>query len=273
MRPRLRRCFRRLGIGLALLALAAAAPIGWVETACHSPRAGDAGGVATALPIDDPGYRRPRARSYLSYPEWYIVHAYEDFAAVVRQTSESGFDYLSSIGGFWSSLCGASRVVSRAGEDDLETKVMLYIIGLSFTAEMAVKGLYERTVGQLTVWLRPGPTDEDRFALRLADDYARFLQQTPWYEYPFGAELARFWRETPLLGPGLVRKAVPVLGKGQVVAIRDQAPKRGQGLVPDRGPWTAPHRLGLEPAFAQGRLHPAVHARAPHRELARNLLP
>jgi hypothetical protein len=83
---------------------------------------------------------------------------------------------------------------------------MLYIIGLSFTAEMAVKGIYERTVGQLTVWLRPGPTDEDRFALRLADDYARFLQQTPWYEYPFGTEFARFWRETPLSGPGLVRK-------------------------------------------------------------------
>lgn len=59
----------------------------------------------------------------------------------------------------------------------------------------------------MTAWLRrPERTAEDRFALRLWQDYARFLQQTPWYEYPFGHELVRFWRETPLSGPSIVRK-------------------------------------------------------------------
>ena len=76
-----------------------------------------------------------------------------------------------------------------------------YIIGISFTAEMAIQGGYERTIGALTAWLRgPQRTPEDAFALRMLDDYAAFLQQTPWYEYPFGAELGRLWREVPRSG-------------------------------------------------------------------------
>jgi hypothetical protein len=41
--------------------------------------------------------------------------------------------------------------------------------------------------------------------LKVADDYAAFLRQTPWYEFPFGATLARFWRETPMTGTSYVR--------------------------------------------------------------------
>jgi hypothetical protein len=71
-------------------------------------------------------------------------------------------------------------------------------IGLSFTAEMLIQGAYERTVGALTArWRGPEPTDEDRFNARLLADYAAFLRQTPWYRYPFDAELARLWHEVP----------------------------------------------------------------------------
>lgn len=202
---RLRKGFRIAGIGLLAAAAAAALPILWVETSCSGPAAPSA---AEAPAVPDAGYRRLEARSYLSYPEWYIVHAYEDFAGVLRQADEARFGYLASIRGFWSSLCGANRIAARSGGGDLQMKTMLYTIGLSFTAEMAVKGLYETTLGRLFAWLRgPERTEEDRFALRVAEDYARFLQQTPWYEYPFAAEVARLWRETSFEGPDLARKA------------------------------------------------------------------
>ncbi len=72
------------------------------------------------------------------------------------------------------------------------------MIGLSFTAEMLIQGAYERTVGALTARVAgPEPTDEDRFNARLLADYAAFLRQTPWYRYPFDAELARLWHEVP----------------------------------------------------------------------------
>ena len=76
-------------------------------------------------------------------------------------------------------------------------KAMLYVIGISFTGEMGVKGLYEKTIGRLTEWIRGRkPTPEDVFAHKVADDYAAFLRQTPWYEFPFGKTLEQFWRET-----------------------------------------------------------------------------
>jgi hypothetical protein len=191
------RILRRVLIVLAALICICAAPIAYVETSCRAP-----GGIVAEAPspyaIDDPGYRRAEGDSYLSYPEWYIVHAYTDLAGVTRQSSESAFDYFASITGFWRSLCRATRAAGRVGPVTADQKTTNYIIGLSFTAEMAIIGAYERTIGAVTARLRgPRRTAEDEFALAFADDYAAFLQQTPWYRYPFAPQLLRFWRETP----------------------------------------------------------------------------
>jgi hypothetical protein len=73
---------------------------------------------------------------------------------------------------------------------------------------MTVIGAYERSIGALTAWARGSRrTAEDEFALNVADDYAAFLNQTPWYRYPFFPTLARFWRETPFGEGNLLRSA------------------------------------------------------------------
>jgi hypothetical protein len=157
--------------------------------------------------IDDQKYYRAEGDSYLTYPEWYIVYAYIDLADVTRQSSESSFDYIQSIRGFWTSLCGARRTASAIGPVTRDQVITDYIIGVSFTAEMSIQGGYERTIGALSAWLRgSNRTPEDIFASRMRDDYAAFLQQTPWYQFPFGAELSRFWRDVPLVGGNPVRK-------------------------------------------------------------------
>ncbi len=80
----------------------------------------------------------------------------------------------------------AIRLAPRSISTDY--KVMLYTIGLSFSLEMGIKGLYEKTFGMVTSVLAGGRrTPEDEFALAVAEDYARFLRQVPWYEYPFGS--------------------------------------------------------------------------------------
>ena len=195
----------RLGLALAGLVALLAAPIVWIEAGCTaSPQSGE----RRAAPlVDEPGYARRESDSYLSFPEWHIVYAYEDLAGVLRGGDESDFAYRTPIAGFWRSLCALNRVVTARGSTGLDTKVMLYTIGWSFTAELAIQGAYENTVGRLFEWLRgPGKTEEDRFAARDAAAYAAFLRQTPWYEYPFRARLGAFWRETPLRGGDLARK-------------------------------------------------------------------
>ena len=38
----------------------------------------------TYTPIVPEADRRPESRTLLTYPEWHIVHAYDDYAAVIR---------------------------------------------------------------------------------------------------------------------------------------------------------------------------------------------
>ena len=150
---------------------------------------------------------RREADSYLSFPEWHIVYAYEDLAGVLRRGDESDFAYGQQIAGFWRNLCRLTGVVTARGPVPTDTKVRLYTIGWSFTAELAIKGAYEKTVGRAFERLRgSGRTAEDEFAARDMQAYAEFLRQTPWYEYPFGWRLLAFWRSTTLGGDGLARK-------------------------------------------------------------------
>jgi hypothetical protein len=118
--------------------------------------------------------------------------------AVLRMGDEYQFPYLTSIIDYWTGLCAVNRVASRQGGGELDEKAMLYIIGISFSAEMIIKGTYEDSLGRLFVWLRgPGKTNEDRFAASVADEYATFLNQRPWYEFAFLDQVRRLWRNVP----------------------------------------------------------------------------
>lgn len=200
----LRRGLKIAGYCIVALAAMTAITVAVTEARCRGTPAAKA---AAYQPVLEPAYRRDEVNSYLTYPEWAIVHAYEDLAGVMRGGSESDFGYLRSITGFWSSLCQVKRKAAVHGPISFDTNSTLYTIGVSFTAEMGLKGLYESTIGQATAWLRGAKrTPEDDFAQTVADDYAAFLRQVPWYEYPFGGKLWRFWAETPMTGGNIVRK-------------------------------------------------------------------
>ena len=201
----MRRWAKRVAGALLVLVAVLSVPILWIEGVCTAPR--DPAAPIRAPLVTDPGYARRASDSYLSFPEWHIVYAYEDLAGVLSGGDESDFAYGRQIMGFWRSLCGLSGVVSRRGDAAMDTRVRLYTIGWSFTAELGIKGAYETTLGRAFEWLRgPRKTAEDAFAARDMRAYAEFLHQTPWYEYPFASRLVAFWRETPLRGGSLARK-------------------------------------------------------------------
>lgn len=192
------------GLAVSVLLSFALQPILHNELSCMAPATTPRQAVPSLI---EPAHRRDEVNSYLTYPEWSIVHAYEDLAAVTRASREGDYDAFGAIGRYWSSLCSISQVASRRGAISTDYKVMLYTIGLSFSLEMGIKGLYEKTLGKVTSVLAGGRrTPEDAFALTVAEDYARFLRQVPWYEYPFGTTLWRFWRETPIFGGNALRK-------------------------------------------------------------------
>jgi hypothetical protein len=194
----LRRALYTAGAFIVIGAIGIGGTVVGVEKSCVSHLPTPA--VNSDFAITDQGYARPQGDSFLTFPEWYIVHAYNDLAGVTARSSESGFDYLASIGGFWTSLCGATRQASTSGPASADQKATNYIIGFSFTVEMGLMGAYERTIGALTEWTAGGRrTAEDEFNLALLKEYGAFLYQTPWFRFPFGAKLRQFWRETPFV--------------------------------------------------------------------------
>lgn len=236
-RSRLRRAARWAGAAAVALGVAAAAPIAWIEARCVAPR--EPAAATPRVPIVAPADRRNLVDTWLTYPEWSIVHAYEDLAEVSRTRGESAFAYRSSVAGYWRGLCATMRVASARGEVTADVRTMLHVIGTSFGAEMLVKGAWESTVGAVTEALRgTTPTREDAFAHAVAADYAAFLRQTPWYAYPFGPTLARFWTEVPFERGALVRsleRRVALTLEWSVKAVYAKALGALAGLSPAAG--------------------------------------
>jgi hypothetical protein len=59
---------------------------------------------------------------------------------------------------------------------------------------MLAKAAYEETMGRATAWLRgPRKTTQDAVIAVVATDYAAFLRQTPWYQYPFNRKAHELW--------------------------------------------------------------------------------
>src|ERR1044071_4929147 len=190
----MRRCLKRgLAAVAILIVLTVVVPLAYIELGC-GPAASSAApaGSAPALPaINEAGYRRKLDNTYFTFPEWYIVYSFEDFGRFLDRGSESGFAYGAHIAGFWRSFCTINRAVAPATESRFETKLMIYVIGISYSVEYAIKGLYENTVGRLTEWIRgEARTPQDDYARAVLQDYAAFLYTVPWYKYPFGEKLS-----------------------------------------------------------------------------------
>ena len=180
------RLFKRLVLLVLVLVLGLLSPVAYVELMCRP-----SGAVVVHDPLVGADWQRAEGRTLLTYPEWHIVHAYADYAEVIRTGDPQDYGFLSAIGGFWSSTCALSQASGPHGGFPWETKQMVYTIGVSFTAELALKAAYEETVGRLFVALRgPDHAPLDDLSAKQAADYAVFLQQVPWYKWDFTRDAA-----------------------------------------------------------------------------------
>src|SRR5512132_281684 len=174
--PFMLRWLRRILVTVALLiALAVLVPMAYIEGSCGPAASASATSMPIpALPaIDEQGYRRKQANTFFTFPEWYIVYSFEDFGRFLDRSSESQFGYLSHIFGFWRSFCTINRAVPATGESLTEVKTMIYIIGISYSVEYAVKGFYENTIGRVFEWIRGDKlTPQDEFGRTVLQDYA-----------------------------------------------------------------------------------------------------
>ena len=76
---------RRGLILLGFVILGLMTPVAWTEVNCRGEMAAGGYSALVASP-----WQRPESRTLMTYPEWHIVHAYEDYAAVIATGAPSG---------------------------------------------------------------------------------------------------------------------------------------------------------------------------------------
>jgi hypothetical protein len=164
-------------------------------------------------PVSAPAeQRRTPDQTFLTFPEWYLVHSPAEYAAYLgRGGAPSAFPLFAHIGQFWQGYRAIGRELAPYPFNG-GYHLMVMVIGTSTTVEYGLKGLYENTVGRLAEATTTGdtPVPEERFAAAYAQAYVDFIRVDPWYLFDFGAQLKTLWADgpthTPSGGPNLLRR-------------------------------------------------------------------
>ncbi len=106
--------------------------------------------AAGAAPIvTPPEHRRGEDQTFLTFPEWYLVHSPAELAQFLNaQRAPSEFPWGGHIGQFWQGY----RAVTHETRDypfNGGYHVMVSVIGGSTTVEYGLRAAYESTVGRL----------------------------------------------------------------------------------------------------------------------------
>jgi len=140
-------------------------------------------------------------------PEWYLVfnpNEYADF--LERGNNPSDFPYFASIDEFWTLYDRVTVLTDGLYPENSEYQLMLWVIGISTTAEFVAKGAYENTIGRFTRWTASEDTPEDLLIQEGHRAYAELINYEAWYKFPFSEYAGRIWGDTPFFGGNFIRK-------------------------------------------------------------------
>lgn len=151
-------------------------------------------------------YKRGEEQTYLGLPEWYIVFNGDEYADFLKRGAPGDFPYFSSAMEFWNLKSQVKDIIKDQYPYNWGYNVMLWVIGTSYSVELVIKGLYEKTVGRLTEAISGDDTHEDKLIQKFHKEYADFVHVYPWYEFLFWPRLKQFWSETPFWGEFWLRK-------------------------------------------------------------------
>ena len=155
-----------------------------------------------------PEHRRTPDQTFLTFPEWFLVHSPAEYARYLASGAPvSAFPLFAHIAQFWQAYAAVAHETSRYPFNG-GYHLMICVIGTSTTVEYSLKGVYEHTIGRLAQATVSGheQVPEERFAAAYAQRYVDFIRVDPWYLFDFGAELKTLWSDAPTSGPNLIRR-------------------------------------------------------------------
>lgn len=147
----------------------------------------------TELASTTKDYFRPYDNAYLSIPEWYIVYSADEYAATLTHGKPSEFRYWQAVRDYWSQYKNVTTRVLESPHDNSGYLTVLNVIGVSFSAENVLKAFWEGSIGRMSEQMAGRRVPEDDFAARAAADYAEFIYDYPWYDFPYQKYLEELW--------------------------------------------------------------------------------
>ncbi len=148
---------------------------------------------------------RPADQTFLTYPEWFLVHSPAEQADYFSQNTATTFPYTTHISQIWDSYSIVNKQIEQDFAYNEGYHFMIKVIGTSATIEYAGKAWYETIIGRLTD-TEEVSTDEDELNYQFTQDYVDFIREIPWYEFDFASKLNELWSETSFFGPNIIRK-------------------------------------------------------------------
>lgn len=146
----------------------------------------NASALASSTLLSAQTYVRNTDNIYLTLPEWYIVYSAGEEANVLEGGLPSQFDYRKASNEYWSEYKKADSYIANSNAENSDYRLVLRVIGYSFSFENWVKWIYENTVGRISEWFSGNvQVEEDIFAAHVARDYEKFIYDYPWYDFPY----------------------------------------------------------------------------------------
>lgn len=160
-----------------------------------------------AEPLTPEADRRSGDQTFLTYPEWFLVHSPTEYASYVKERPPTEFPFFGHIRQLWSSYGAMYSEVKDNYQFNGEYHTMIMVIGVSTTIEYGLRAAWETLIGRLTEWSAGSKlSPEDSFGATVADDYARFILTTPWYEFDYWQALEGLWQTESLTSNNLLRR-------------------------------------------------------------------
>lgn len=157
--------------------------------------------IAESLALD-PDCSRPQIQTYLTAPEWQNVRAAQRYAAFVEHEPAYRYPYFSEIGGFWKvygqSWKAAQKQNSFSEVAFSDYNLMNLFVGTTMTLEYGTKGILGAPFALMDKAFnrnkRPSekiPSDKER--LRSLKEYGNYIENTPFYKYPYFKDIKSYW--------------------------------------------------------------------------------
>ncbi|MFT4553540.1 MAG: UDP-N-acetylenolpyruvoylglucosamine reductase/SAM-dependent methyltransferase [Chlamydiales bacterium] len=157
-------------------------------------------------------YKRSGLQTYMTTPEWHSVDMSKEYADFLKTKPAYDFPYFKHVAGFWNvfanSWSAARKKHSLSEVATSEYMMMNVFIGCMTTVEFGLKGLACAPVSLLSsLFGRRNRSDESKTNLerilnvpqkqqqKTAEDYAQFVNHTPFFKYPYLKEVSKFWKE------------------------------------------------------------------------------